>query len=135
MLLKYLSNFWRSLIDCKVELKLKWEKCFVLSAAGNDNFNDHVDDNNGNNIIFTIKDATLYVPVVTVSVRDNQKFPKLLCKGFEISVYWNEYKSKSENKNTANEYRYFLKSNFVGAIRLFVLVYTNKVDNAKGFNA
>ena len=69
--LKYLSNFWRSLINCKVQLKLKWEKCFVLSAPGNNSFNDHVDDNNGNSIIFTIKDATLYVPVITVSVRDN----------------------------------------------------------------
>ena len=34
---KYLSNFWRSpkipLIDCKVELKLKWTKyCFVCNC-------------------------------------------------------------------------------------------------------
>ena len=33
---------------------------------------------------------------------------KRLSKGFEILVYWNEYKTKSENKNTKNEYRYFL---------------------------
>ena len=35
--LKYLSNFWRSLemplINCKVELKLKWTKYCVLSAV------------------------------------------------------------------------------------------------------
>ena len=41
--LKYLSNFWRSLemslINCKAELKLKWTKHCVLSAAGNDNVN------------------------------------------------------------------------------------------------
>ena len=41
-------------------------------------------------------------------------------------VYWNEYKTKSENKNTVNEYRYFLESNFVGANRLYVLVYSNQ---------
>ena len=35
--------------------------------------------------------------------------------------------------NTTNEYRYFLKSNFVGFNRLFVLVYTNKDDNSKRF--
>ena len=41
VLLKYLSNFWRSfempLVNGKVELKLKWRKCGVLSAAGNKN--------------------------------------------------------------------------------------------------
>ena len=35
-------------------------------------------------------------------------------KRFARSVCWNEYKSKSENKNTTNEYRNFLESNFVG---------------------
>ena len=56
---------------------------------------------------------------------------KTLSKGFERSVYWNEYKTKSENKNTTNEYRYFLASSFVGADRLFVFVYTNQNDFAK----
>ena len=41
--------------------------------------------------------------------RDNQKLSKLLRKGFEISVYWNGYKTKSERKNTANKYRDFLE--------------------------
>ena len=59
------------------------------------------------NIIFTIKDTKLYVPVVTLSVKDTQKLLKLLSKGFERSVYWNEFKRKSENKNTTNGYRYF----------------------------
>ena len=56
--LKYLSKFWESLerplINCKVELKFKWKKHCVLSAASADD-----DDANPNNIIFTIKDATL----------------------------------------------------------------------------
>ena len=43
------------------------------------------------NIIFTIKDTKLYVPVVTLSVKDTQKLLKLLSKGFERSVYWNEF--------------------------------------------
>ena len=35
------------------------------------------------------------------------------------------------NKNTANEYRYFLESNFVGVHRLFVLVYSTQDVNSK----
>ena len=95
------------LINYNIETKLKWEKHCVLAAAGNDNTNDNL-----NNIIFTMKDKILYVPVVTLSVKDNQKLSKLLGKGFERSVYWNEYITKSENKNTINKYRYFLESNF-----------------------
>ena len=57
-----------------------------MSTAGNDNN----DNNNASNINFTIKDTKLYVPVVSLSAIDNQKLSKLLSKGFERSVYWNE---------------------------------------------
>ena len=55
--LKYLRSFWRSLkmslINYKVELKLKWTKHCILSAADNDNnINESADVNN---ILFTIK--------------------------------------------------------------------------------
>ena len=80
------------LINCKVELKLKWTKYCILSAAGNENDNDNND--NSKNIIFNIKDTQLNVPVVTLSARENQKLSKLFRKGFERAVYWNEYKQK-----------------------------------------
>ena len=57
-----------------------------MSVAGADNANANNDDNT---IIFTIKDKELYVPVVTLSARDNQNLSKILSKGFERSVYWN----------------------------------------------
>ena len=84
MPLKFLSNLWisleMSLINCKVELNLEWSKYCVLSEAGNDN----------ENIIFTINVIKLYVPVVTLSARDNKKLSKRLSKSFERSVYLNE---------------------------------------------
>ena len=69
--------------------------------------------------IFTIKDTRLYLSVVTLSAKDNKKLSKLLSKGIERSVYLNEYKTKSENKDLTNGYRYFLESNFGGVNRLF----------------
>ena len=132
--LKCLNNFWKPLemplINCKVKLKLKWSNYCVLSAAGNDNV-----DGNNDNIVFTIKDTKLYVSVVTLLARDNQKLSKNLSKGFERSVYWNEYKTKSENKNTTNEHRYFLESNVVGVNTLFVLVYSNEDADSKRLKA
>ena len=65
-----------SLNNCKVELKPRWTKQCVLSVFGATNA-----DNNGansNNIIFTVKGIKLYVPVVTLSAKDNQKLSKPL---------------------------------------------------------
>ena len=76
MPLKYLSNFERwfetPLINCKVELKLKWTNHCVLSVAGDDN------DANLNNTIFTIKETKLSIPVITLLAKDNKKLSKLL---------------------------------------------------------
>ena len=69
-------------------------KYCVLSAASNDKLNNNHNDNNGNNVIFTIKDTRFYVPVVTLPARDNQKLLKLLSNWFERSVYWNKHKTK-----------------------------------------
>ena len=69
--LNYLGNFPTSLkipvINWKVELKLKWTKHCLLATAGVHN------DNANSDIIFTVKDTKLYVPLVTLSAKDNQK--------------------------------------------------------------
>ena len=72
------------LINCKVELKLKWTKYSVLSAAGADYTNA-----NCKNIILFIKDTKWYVPVVTSSVRSHPKLSKRFSKWFKSPVYWN----------------------------------------------
>ena len=84
--LKHLSNFWRSLeillINCKVELSLNWiENCVLTTSA------------NASKATFTIKDAKLYVPVVTLSVKENAKLSKLLSEGIKRPVYWNKLRS------------------------------------------
>ena len=75
-----------------------------------------------------IKDTKLYVLVVTLSARDNQKLSKLLSRGFD----WSEYKTKNENKNTTNKFRYFLKSK-LKSIDYFSLVYLNRDNDVKQF--
>ena len=65
--LKYLSNFWRSLemplINCKIHLEINRTKNCVVS----DNNNDRT---------FKITNTKLYVPVVTLSTKDNVKLTK-----------------------------------------------------------
>ena len=77
------------LINCKVELSLSWDpNCVLSTLVGASNF--------------TITDAKLYVPVVTLSTEHNIKLSKLLSEGFKRSVYWNKYKTipnKTYNEN------------------------------------
>ena len=91
--LKFLNNSRGSLemplINFKVELNLIYQNNYcVLFPTVNDKLNHN--DNNGKKVIFTIKDTKFYVPLVTLSARDNHKLLKFLSKRFERSVYWNE---------------------------------------------
>ena len=111
--LKHLSNFWRSLemplINCKVELSLKWyERCLLTAAT---------------TATFKITDAKLYVPIVTLSSEDNVKLSKLLSKGFKRSIYWNEYKVILKDHNADSNIRERLDASFQGVNRLFILAY------------
>ena len=112
-----------------MNLKHKSTNQCVLTVAGADN-----DNANSNSIIFTIEDTKLYVPATALSAKDNQELAKLLSKGFKRLVYLYGYKTKSENKDTANKCRYFIESNFVGVYGLFVLVYSNQDDNSERYD-
>ena len=113
--LKYLSKFFRSLemplINCKIKLNLTWKKECVLST------------DNGN-AVFIINDTKLYVPVVTLS-KEDKEFIEQQNKGFQRSIYWNEYKTKEINENAdANVFKYInIDLSFQGVNRLFFMAY------------
>ena len=91
--LKYLGSFWRSLemplINCKLELSLRWiENCVLTAAAVGNNANA----TGAGSATFKITDAKLYVPILTSSAEDNAKLSKLLGEGFKRSIYWKKYK-------------------------------------------
>ena len=109
------------LINCKVELSLKWyERCLLIAAT---------------TATFTITDAKLYVPIVTLSIEDNSKLTKLLNEGFKRPIYWNEYKvtpNKTVELAAVNDVKYIrelLDSSCQGIKRLFVLAYNNTAGN------
>ena len=75
--------------------------------------------------VFTINDTKLCVPVVTLSKEDNKDFIEQQNKGFQRSIYWNEYKTKEINEDAdANVFKYInLDPSFQGVNRLFVMAY------------
>ena len=91
------------LINCKIHLELNWSKnC-------------------------TNTNTKLYILIVTLSSKDNANLAKLLEDGFNSPVYWNEYQTKIEtrNSNNSNFARFPLDDSFQGVRRLFVLVFNN----------
>ena len=110
------------LVNCKIKLYLTWKKKCVLSTGAGE-------------AAFIINDTKLYVPVVALSKEDNKDFIKQQNKGFQRSIYWNEYKTKEINEDAdANVFKYInLDPSFQGVNRLFVMVY-NRVDGQRTRN-
>ena len=107
------------LINCKVRIKLNWSKDCAMSAIAD--------------TTFKITNTKLYVPIVTLSSKDNVKLVKLLEKGFKRPVYQSEYQTKicSKNSDENNLTRFPLDASFQGVRRLFVLAFDNNNDDNK----
>ena len=115
-----------SLINCKIHL-LNWDNICVM--YGTDTYAGCCNDNN-RETTFKITSTKLYVPIVTLSTKDNVNLTKQLNEGFKRSVYWNEYKSKIETKeaDADNLKRFRLDASFQGVNILFVLAFDNTND-------
>ena len=104
------------LVNCKIKLNLTWKKECVLSTGAGE-------------AVFIFNDTKLYVPVVTLSKEDNKDFIEQQNKGFQRSIYLNEYKTKEINEDAdVNVFKYInLDPSFQVVNRLFVMAY-NRVD-------
>ena len=102
-----------SLINCKIHLELNCSKDCIISTT--------------DEATTKIRTRKLYVPIVTLSSKDNAKLVKLWENGFSRPVYWNEYQTKIETRNldSNNLIRFPLDASFQGVIRLFVFVFNN----------
>ena len=88
------------------------------------NTNIAADNVNNRQTTFKITNTKLYVPIVTLSSKDNVSLIKQLNEGFKRPVYWNEYKTKMETKEADNNLtRFYLDASFQGVKRLFVLAF------------
>ena len=114
--LKYLSNFWRTLemplINCEVSLMLTWSStCVISNSTGEGKFE--------------ITNTKLYVPVVTLSTKDNAKLLQQLKSGFIRVLNWNKYLSKPELLAPNPNLNHLVEQSFQRINRIFVLTYEN----------
>ena len=127
--LKYVSNFFRSLemplVNCEIDLELTWHKDCMISNAN---------AAAGQIVSFMITYTKLYVPVVTLSTKDNNNLTKKLNDGFKRTICWNQYVSKpfpeTPHKKTGIT-RFALDATFQCINRLFVLAFEDtRADEA-----
>ena len=119
--LKHLSNFWRTLdmplINCEISLVLTWSKNCVLTRKAIRDGDPDADPavatiDNPTNAIFKVTDTKLYVPVVTLSTKNDKKLLEQSRTGFKTTVKWNKYRSEMTNKTKNKNLNYLIDSAF-----------------------
>ena len=123
--LKYLSYFWRTsempLINCEVNLILTWSStCVITNSTGAGTFE--------------ITDTELYVPVVTLSTKENAKLLQQLKSGFKRVINWNKYLSKLELLRRNANLNYLIEPSFQGVNRLFIFAFENDTQRTSHSN-
>ena len=71
------------LINCEVNLILPWSKDCVITDSTYEGK-------------LAITETKLYVPVVTLSTKDNAKLLQQLKSGFKKTISWNKYESSTQ---------------------------------------
>ena len=134
-----LSNFWRtldmSLSNCEMPLTLTWSENCVLTnittqtaeaVQGDNPARERIDASR--NAAFKITDTKLYVPVVTLSTKDDNNFLEQLKSVFKRIIKWNKYRSEMANQTKTNHLNYFIDPTFTKVNRLFVSSFENEED-------
>ena len=106
------------LINCEVSLTLTWSENYVLTditiqtaraAQGDNPARERI--NAPTNAIFKITDTKLYVPVVTLSTKDDN-FLEQLKSGLKRTIKWNKYRSEMTNQTKTNHWNHLINPTF-----------------------
>ena len=95
------------MINCEVNLILTWSKdCVITNSTGERKF--------------AIIEKKLYVPVLTLSTKDNEKLLQQLTSGFKKTISRNKYESSIKTFAQKRYLNYLINPSFQGVNRLFV---------------
>ena len=121
------------LINCEVPLTLTWSENCVLTDITTQTARAPQGDNPARPAIhaptsatFKITGTKLYVPVVTLSTKDNNNFLEQLKSAFKRTIKWNKYRSEMTNQKKNNHLNHLIDPTFTKVNRLFVLSFKNE---------
>ena len=75
------------------------------------------------------KETNLYVPVVTLSIQDNEKLLPPLKSGFKRKISWKKYLAKPELLARNQNLNYLIEPSFQNVNRRFVLAFEHDNNN------
>ena len=106
-----------------------WFKYCVLISKARKEANYGTDPvvrktDNPENATFQTTDTKLYVPVVTLSKKNDTKLLEQLKKGFKSTIKWNKYRSQMTIQPENNNLNYLIDPTFRNVNRLFALPFT-----------
>ena len=97
--------------------------------------NPHLSEiNNPENAIFQITDTKLYVPVVSLSNKNDINFLQQLKPGFKRTIKWNKYRSQMTIQPQNNNLNYLTDPTFTNVNRSFVLSFPRNNNNDGRFS-
>ena len=121
------------LTNCEVSLSFTWSAACVIRSKDPRDADPDVDlvvvtINGPTGASFSINDAKLYVPIVTLWTQDDSNLLRQLKTGFKRIVRCSKYRSKISNQIKNNNLNYLIDSAFNKVNRLFVLSFENEDD-------
>ena len=119
------------LINCEINLILTWSKNCILTSKKTRKANIGtavVRINNPTDSTFKIADTKLYVPVVTLSTKNDKTLLEQLRTVFKRTMKWNKYRSEMTNLTQNKNLNNLIDPAFTKVNRLFVLSFKNEDD-------
>ena len=142
--LKDLSNFMFNLdfllTNAQIEFILKWSQDCVLSgkatreeiAKGDGPATEPAVDaiDRPKDLKSSITNCKMYVPVVTLQEKYENKLYEELKTGITIDFTWSKYRTQVINQTATNNLNYLIDPTFNNVNRLFVLAFSNEEDRS-----
>ena len=117
------------LTNCEVFLTFTWsENCVLTNITTEAAKGDNLAIGAPTSAIFKIIDTKLYVPVVTLSTKDDNNFLEQLISGFKRTIKWNKHRSEMANQTKTNNLNYLNNATFNKDNKSFVLSFQNEED-------
>ena len=134
------------MINTEIELILKWSpNCVltqkftrphcdqVLNQDGSVRFNEVDAINRPKDLKFNIIDCNIYVPVVTLQEKYENKLYEGLKNGISFDFEWGKYRIQIINQPATNNLNFLIDPTFNNINGLFVLAFSNEEDRGSFF--
>ena len=106
------------LINREINLILTWTENCILTSKATKDANPDVNPAiaavyDPTNATFKLTDTKLYVPVVTLSTKEDNNFLEQLKSGFNKTIKWNKYRSEMTNQTKTNHLNHLIDLKFI----------------------